>query len=225
MTTARSSWRSRLLAAIAIGLIALAATPTSAHRRDEYLQAARIAIDPARVEIEIDLTPGIALAHGIVADIDRDRNGSVGVEEARAYALRVRGDIRLEVDGRPLPLELIDRRFPTVDAMFNGEGTIQIRLAAPAPSLAAGAHRLRYRNVHRQEIGVYLANALVPTSPRVAVLTQRRDVDQRELVIEYALRDDAETPLYWWLPAGVAGAFAVMAGLLFVRRRQVAPER
>ena len=49
----------------------------SAHRADEYLQAARLAIDPARVQIELDLTPGIALAEAIIADIDRNRDGSL----------------------------------------------------------------------------------------------------------------------------------------------------
>ena len=35
---------------------------TSAHRRDEYLQAACLAIDPDRVELALDLTAGIAVA-------------------------------------------------------------------------------------------------------------------------------------------------------------------
>ena len=40
----------------------------SAHRRDEYLQAARLALDPGRVQIELDLTPGIAVADAILVD-------------------------------------------------------------------------------------------------------------------------------------------------------------
>ncbi|HVD92322.1 MAG TPA: hypothetical protein VNC21_08575, partial [Vicinamibacterales bacterium] len=56
-----------------------------AHRRDEYLQAARLAIDPARVEIELDLTPGIALADTIIADIDRNRDGLFSPDEQQAY--------------------------------------------------------------------------------------------------------------------------------------------
>jgi len=34
----------------------------SAHRVDEYLQATRLSIDLDRVEVEINLTPGIDLA-------------------------------------------------------------------------------------------------------------------------------------------------------------------
>jgi hypothetical protein len=44
------------------GLIAGTASTASAHRRDEYLQAARIAVGPDRVRIELDLTPGMAVA-------------------------------------------------------------------------------------------------------------------------------------------------------------------
>ena len=58
----------------------------SAHRRDEYLQAARLAIDPGRVQLELDLTPGIALADAIIADIDRNRDGSLSA--GRATGLR-----------------------------------------------------------------------------------------------------------------------------------------
>ena len=54
----------------------------SAHRRDEYLQAARLAIDPGRVQLELDLTPGIALAEAIIADIDRNRDGSLSAGRA-----------------------------------------------------------------------------------------------------------------------------------------------
>ena len=82
------------------------------------------------------------------------------------------------------------------------------------PQQAAGTHHLRYRNVHRPDIGVYLANALVPTSQRVAVVAQRRDVDQRELVIEYLLRDDAATGVRGWLPTAAAGAIAMTAAVL-----------
>lgn len=216
MTTAPSS-RSRSLAAIAVVVAVVASTPASAHRRDEYLQAARIAIDPASVQIELDLTPGIALAHGIVADIDRDGNGSITGNEAQTYAARVVGDIRLDVDARPLTLKLINRRFPAVAAMFNGEGTIQLHLGAALPPLLAGVHRVRYRNDHRPDIAVRLANAVMPENESVSVLAQRRDVDQRELVIEYTLREATATAHVSWLPAGAAGAIAMLAVVLWRR--------
>jgi hypothetical protein len=207
--------RSKRLVALAAGLTALAIAPASAHRLDEYLQAARVAVDPARVQIELDLTPGISVAPGIVAEIDRDRNGVVATGEGQAYAERVLGEIQLEVDGRLLPVELVGRRFPAVPAMLSGEGTIQLQLTATVPPLADGPHRVRYRNAHHSDVGVYLANALVPASARVMVLTQTRDRDQRELVIDYELRAGAENRPPWWGPAAVAGATVLAAAALW----------
>ena len=219
MTTARRSWRSRSLAALAAGLTAIAAVPVSAHRLDEYLQAARIAIDPGRVGIELDLTPGMAVAPAIVAGIDRDRNGSVAAAEGQAYAERVLSDVQLELDGRLLPVQLIGRSFPTVAAMLGGEGSIRLQLTAAVPPLAAGVHRVRYRNAHRSDVGAYLANALVPASARVVVLSQTRDRDQRELVIEYDLRDEAENRLSRWGSAALVGALTLAAAAMWRRLR------
>ena len=76
---------------LALTLAVAGSAELSAHRTDEYLQAARLAIDPARVQIELDLTPGIALADTIVADIDRNHDGSLSADEQRAYGAE--GDI------------------------------------------------------------------------------------------------------------------------------------
>ena len=115
MTTARSSWRSSLaLAAILAG----AGTRASAHRLDEYLQATRILVEPARLQITLDLTAGVSVAAAILGDLDRDRDGSLGADETRA-CLDVSGDIQrtiavaqgiehqcaavVELDGEPIP--------------------------------------------------------------------------------------------------------------------------
>jgi hypothetical protein len=185
-------------------LISLAVSPTSAHRRDEYLQAARIAIDPGRVEIELDLTPGIAVAAALVGDVDADRNGSLSDDEGRAYGSRVLREIRASLDGVPLALTLEHSRVPAVDDMLKGEGTLRLLVKASHDRLAAGVHQLSFSNLHRPDIGVYLANALVPSSIRVAVLSQSRDETQREIVIEYILRDGFAAGTPWWL-VGVGG--------------------
>jgi len=184
----------------------------SAHRLDEYLQAARIAIDPDRVNIDLDLTPGVAVAPGILADIDANRDGTFTTDEARAYAARVQREIRLELDGQPLTLALTDSRAPAADAILRGEGVIRLQLTAAVPPLAGGPHQLFYRNGHRADVGVYLANALVPASDRVAVLAQRRDVAQQELVIEYSLRDGSSIHVPSW---SIAVAGIVLTAVLF----------
>ena len=197
----------------------LAGGAASAHRRDEYLQAARVAIDPGRIEIELDLTPGIAVAEQVLAAIDRDGNRAISDGEARAYRDLVLGGLTVDVDGTPLALALIDSSVPEVAAVRNGEGTMRLRAGAALPRVSAGTHRLRYRNAHRPDIGVYLVNALVPASDRVAVVSQRRDVDQRDVTIEYTLAPDPATRLRGGLSAGAAGA-AIWLTSLWWRRRQ-----
>jgi hypothetical protein len=181
----------------------------SAHRRDEYLQAARLAIDPGVAQIELDLTPGIALADTIIADIDRNRDGSLSAAEQHEYAGVVLQALEVEIDGTPLRLQPGAASFPDNDAMRRGEGTIRLQSTATLPRLSAGAHHLLFRNRHHPDRSVYLANALIPQSYRVAVTGQRRDADQRELTIDYVLREAPATSTGVWL----LSSLAVVAGL------------
>ena len=193
----------------------------SAHRTDEYLQAARLAIDPGRVEIELDLTPGIALADAILADVDRNHDGSLSAEEQRAYGSLVVSALDLEIDGARLPLALAASSFPEPGAVRRGEGTIRLHPAATLPPLSAGAHQLSFRNRHHPARSVYLANALVPRSYRVVVTAQRRDADQTELTIDYVLSAAPAGPGGAWLLGGLAVA-AVLSALLMRQLRNAA---
>ena len=199
---------------MALVLAVFGAAQLSAHRRDEYLQAARIGIDPARVEIELDLTPGIALADAILADIDRNRDGSLSKEEQQAYASQVVTALTLEVDGTPVRAQLDAVEFPDADAMRRGEGTIRLHTGATLPRVSSGVHQLLFRNRHQPDRSVYLANALVPENHEVSVTAQRRDVDQTELTIDYVLRAAPARPAAAWLVAGLAAATALSALLL-----------
>src|SRR5215471_3955823 len=165
---------------LALILSALVVANLSAHRRDEYLQAARLAIAPTRVELQLDLTPGIAVADTIIADIDRNRDGALSPDEQHAYVARVLSSIELAVDGHPVHLqpgpptrsaalgwEPGPSTFSDLEAFRRGEGTIALQATATLPPLSEGAHQLAYRNTHRADISVYLANALVPDSNRV----------------------------------------------------------
>src|SRR5262249_2602244 len=118
MTTARSS-RVASDTAIAIALMTAAAVATtlSAHRLDEDLQAARLAVEPSEVQLELDLTPGIAVAETVLADIDRNGDGLLSAEEQRAYAATVLSAIDLEFDRQPLRLQLVALTFPVSGAI------------------------------------------------------------------------------------------------------------
>ena len=190
----------------------------SAHRTDEYLQAARLAIDPGGVHIELDLTPGTALAEAILADIDRNRDGSLSAEEQRAYGSLVLSALDLEVDGTRLPLRLDASGFPGAEAVRRGEGTIRLHAAAILPRLSIGFHQLLFRNRHHPDRSVYLANALVPESDRVAVMAQRRDGNQTELTIDYVLHAAPATSTAVLLLGGIAAATMLSALLMRASR-------
>lgn len=196
------------------------ATELSAHRRDEYLQAARVGIDPGAVQLELDLTPGIALAETIIADIDRNGDGALSADEQRAYGDAVVNALTLEVDGTPLRAQLAASSFPDLEAVRRGEGTIRLQSTAVLPSLSTGSHQLLYRNGHHPDRSVYLANALVPANKAVAVTAQRRDGNQTELTIDYVLRAAPATPVVAWLLGSLVAAFTLW--LIVVRRSRAA---
>jgi hypothetical protein len=173
---------------LAAALLTIAATDASAHRTDDYLQAARIGVEPDRVRITPDLTPGSAVADSFLAALDQDHDGRLSPDEERAYARQVVRALRVQIDGRPLGPRVVSSSVPEPSAFRRGEGVIRLELQAALTGAGAGPHRLLFRNTHLAGHSAYLANALVPTSDRVAVTAQRRDRDQRELTIEYTVR-------------------------------------
>jgi hypothetical protein len=205
---------SRAAGLLALTIVIVGGVGLSAHRTDEYLQAARLAIDPGRVHIELDLTPGIALAEMILADIDRNRDGSLSAEEQGAYGRLVLSALELEVDGTRRPLQLGASTFPEADAVRRGEGTIRLHSAAMLPGLSVGLHQLLFRNRHHPARSVYLANALVPRSYQIAVTAQRRDADQTELTIDYVLRAAPAGSTAAWVLGGLAAATVLSALLM-----------
>jgi len=166
------------------------------------------------VQLELNLTPGIALADTIIADIDRDRDGAFSRDEQRVYGRLVLRALTLEVDGTRIRAGVLDSDFPGVEAIRRGEGTIRMQLAASLPRLSAGSHQLRFRNRHNPDRSVYLANALVPRTPDVEVTAQRRDDTQTELTIDYLLRTEPTSSAPVWAMGGLTLAVALSALLL-----------
>ena len=201
--------------AVAIALIAAVSfgSAASAHRRDEYLQAARIAVEPGRVDLELDLTPGIGVSSATIADIDRDHDGMLSMEEKHAYVGRVFDAVVVTLDGTPLHVKPVSSVFPDFDAFRHGEGTIHLRSTVALPPHAGGDHQLSFRNMDQRDGSVYLANALAPRSDRIVITAQRRDTTQRDLTIDYVLRPEPATVLSLWTMAGLTG-LALLAGLL-----------
>jgi hypothetical protein len=192
--------------------------PAGAHRVDEYLQATRLSIDIERVDLEIDLTAGIAMASEIFAWIDTNRDGEISSAEGEAYARQVLADVVLKVDGRPVAVKLVETSFPRFGDMSLGVGTIRLRATAKIPAASGGGHQVSFLNTHRTEKSVYLVNALVPANPRIQLGEQRRDRAQLGMRLDYkVIADEVSTQTLMLFAA------FILAASLFVRAAKVRP--
>ncbi len=183
---------------LSCALAILAAWHASAHRLDECLQGTFILVASNRVSVELDLTPGVAVADGILAMADTDRDGVVGPAESTAFASMVLRSLTLGVDGIPRPLALVGTAFPSAAELKTGNAVIQLEYETAAIDLSVGKHRLEYTNRWEPVRSVYLANALMPTHHSVHVTGQRRSTNQAELTVELevdaGLRSATTTP-------------------------------
>jgi len=204
------------LTALAIALGHAAAA--DAHRLDEYLQATLLSIAVDRIDLEIDLTPGVNIATEALGWIDVNGDGRISPLEADAYARGMLGDVLLSVDGRSTPVTFVDVRCPEPGDMRLGVGTIRVRATAGMPAAASGRHEISYLNRHRPDVSVYLVNALAPVDPRIEIGSQRRDVAQRGVTVAF---NAAPSPI-WVRASSVAAGFAVIGVLGWRRRRSSA---
>jgi hypothetical protein len=198
-------------ALLALGLAGGAA----AHRLDEYLQATLIGVTRDGTDVEIHLTPGVAMLPALMAVIDQDGDGRISSGEERAYVGRVAREVELRVDGAPAPLSVIESNFPTLEAMREGLGTIGIKLHT-----ARSGHELRFENRHLPQVSVYLVNCLAASSDGLVVKRQERDEAQRSIAFEYSFGAGAVPgPRAAWIELGPFWPAAI--GMLLVARMAV----
>ena len=168
-------------------LLALLAFPCAvfAHRDDRYLQATLVTIEPSGVRLQINLTPGVAIAEQVLAEIDHDRDGAISKNEAAAYVELLKRALTLRMDGRKLALKLTASEFVEPAELRTGSGTIQMKFSAILSPLAAGAHKLTLENRHLTAISVYLINATQPRFTTVQITRQKRNENQSAGEIEF----------------------------------------
>ena len=166
-------------------LLLVFASDAQAHRLDEYLQATRVSVTTHRIDVSMDLTPGVAVVDQVLAVIDQDRDGRVSIDEHRAYAHSVLKDIRVELDEKVVALSVADTTFPTLHEIKAGLGVIRIKATAAVGPLADGRHTFSLTNAHLPAISVYLVNALVPKDRTVKIGRQTRDQLQKHYRLEF----------------------------------------
>jgi hypothetical protein len=169
-----------------LGLFALPST-SLAHRLDEYLQATLVTIEPSEVRLQINLTPGVAIAEQVLRLIDRDRDGVISTNEATAYAKLIMRDLILRLDQRKVELKPTSSNFPAPTELRTGWGIIQIEFSATIGPLPAGAHTLILKNRHLRTLSVYLFNAAQPRSGSVHVTRQKRNDSQSIGEIDFTI--------------------------------------
>ena len=212
--------RTSLVAGIA--MLLLAATPAHAHRLDEYLQATMISVGRDRVQLQLRLTPGVAV-FPTLREIDTNLDGVISDAEQRAYAERVLRDLSLAIDGTHLPLRVTALKFASVAEMKEGRGDIEIDLDAVVPR-GGKDRRLTFENRHLKGISVYLVNALVSRDPDIRVSHQNRNYEQSFYQMDYAQAGTlpAAQSRAWWSGAWgwlAVAAFLSLAKLALLARR------
>jgi hydrogenase/urease accessory protein HupE len=186
--------------AILTAAILLLATPVSAHRLDEYLQATTIAVEKDHVALRLRLTPGVDVARQVLAGIDTNGDGVISKTEQQAYAAQVLHDLSLTIDGQSSRLRLISSSLPEIEEIKEGMGDIVLAFEANLPP-GASRHRLTYENHHRSDVAAYLVNCLLPNDPAISIVGQDRNYDQSSYRLQFAQGEPA-TPQ---APAGASG--------------------
>ena len=167
-------------------LLALLAFPSAvfAHRLDEYLQATLVAIEPSGVRLQINLTPGVAVAEQVLALIDRDHDGVISKNEAAAYAELLKRDLTLRLDGRKLELKLTASEFSRLPNSAPAWESFRWN----SPRSPARSRPVRTSSPSRTgiyHVSVYLINAAQPRSATVQITRQKRNENQSTGEIEF----------------------------------------
>jgi hypothetical protein len=199
-------------------LLALPAltTPVFAHRLDEYLQSTLVAIEPGEIRLQINLTPGIAVAGQVLNLIDRNHDGIITTNESAAYAELVIHDLVVRLDGRNVELKLAALNFPDPAELRTGWGIIQMEYTVTPGTLAAGPHKLTMENRHLPAASVYLFNAEQSGFASIQITGQKRNENQSMGEIAF----DFHPPRHFLATVGVVVSFAAMSVVLFAVARQ-----
>jgi hypothetical protein len=194
------------LLAINAALLLLLPAPAFAHRLDEYLLATMLSVESGRVEGSMRLVPGVAVSSAVIASIDTNGDGALSDVEQQAYAQRVLRDLSLIVDGQRLALRLVSATFPSIDAMKQGIGEIQLDFTVDLPRGGTN-RRLIFENHHQSKIAVYLVNCLAPQDKTIQIAGQSRNENQSFYQLDFT--QGSGGPERTLLPSlsGFAGAF------------------
>jgi hypothetical protein len=191
--------------------LAVLACPTGvqAHQLDEYLQATLVAIEPGQIWLDLNLTPGVAMADKVLGQIDRNHDGVISTDEAAAYAAIVQDDLSVRLDGHSMELKLAAVNFPAPAELRTGWGIIQLEFSVRPGQISAGSHHLIFENRYQPVGSVYLFNAAHPASLSVQITGQQRNEIQSTGEITFSFHPPSN-------PLKRAGVVVLLAAPLVV---------
>ena len=201
---------------LAATILFLTRESASAHRLDEYLQGTLLSVEKDRLQVQMTLTPGVAIFPLLIRSIDTDADGVISENEQRAYAEQVLHDLSLVVDGdRPKP-RLLSVRFSTVEEIKEGRGEIQLNFNVDLPR-GGRVRKIVFENHHQSRIAAYQVNCLVPRDPDIRIAAQKRNYSQSVYQLEYS---DQSSPAIWASLAWLGPVpLLLLTRLLFLWRR------
>ena len=137
----------------------------------------------------ISSSPTISRARSIASGTDALASAAIPSEaaaDAISSAERVRGDLLLSVDRKPLALQLVSWTFPSTEEMSQGTGEIVIDTQASFPE-GESERALTLVNRHEPAVGAYLVNCLVPADPGILIRSQSRSYDQSVYELRFSV--------------------------------------
>jgi hypothetical protein len=158
--------------------------PAVAHRFDEYLQSTLIAVESDRINVDVHLTPGVAVTPTVIAAIDTNGDGAFSDAEQRAYAAKVIQEMYLSLNRIRLVPKIVTVGFPSVAVIKEGCGEIHLGLTVDLPP-SSPDRKLRLENNHQSGIAVYQVNSLVSRDPKIQLGKERRGYSQSVYELEY----------------------------------------
>jgi len=194
-------------------LLALLAFPwaLSAHQLDEYVQATLVVLEPGEIRLDLNLTPGVAVAQQVLTLMDRDHDGVISTNEGAAYAELVKRDLGVQLDGREVELKLAALNFPEPEELHTGWGIVQMEFSGKPGVLSAGPHHLTLQNRHLPAISVYLFNAARPGSASIQITGQKRNESQSTGEIAF----DFHHPPSPYMSIGAVVSLATLSMVVF----------
>ena len=202
------------LAALLLPLLTLAsllAPPRAAlaHPLDVYLLYSYITVSPTQIVVELDMSPGVLIAPGLLPELDTNGDQQISDAEGQAYVSKVLPNLLLQVDGKPLSLALTKFDMPDYLITQSGYGTMRIFMAATLDGgMMTGTHTIYFNNNFAPKGAAYQVNTFVDKGVPITLGKQNRDSIYQSMTVDYTIGSANQAAAATPLPATTSMASA-----------------